>query len=187
VLCFAVFRVILSVVKHSYRSPQSFSARQLVLLSLVVAAVVAALGFGLNVLLFRGGVPPWDLVLASSWILGGVAGWVLYQFLGNERNKQEMMQQRMHTIADLNHHIRNALQVIRYTGGSRSTLDASQLQVINEAVAGIDWALCEVLPKYSLGRMVGEASSNQADSGKPTFSSAVVEDFVLRHKETRPY
>jgi hypothetical protein len=186
VLCFAVFRVILSVVKHNHPSQQSFSAHHSGLLSLVVAAVVAALGFGLDVLLFREAVPRRGLVLASSSIIGAVAGWLLYQLLRNERHKQQMVQQRMRTIADLNHHIRDALHVIRYTGGSRSTLDASQLQLINEAVARIDWALCEVLPKYSRP-MVGEASSNQADSRKLTWSSAVVEDFVLRHKETGPY
>jgi hypothetical protein len=148
--------------------------------------VVVALSFSLNVWLFREGVPRKDLIAASSSIIGVVTGWLFYQFLKNERNKQEMVQQRMRTIAELNHHIRNALQVIRYAGGSKSTSDASQLQLINEAVARIDWALRELLPKYPVGSPI-ENTRSQADANVPAFSSAVVDDFVLRHRDMRTH
>lgn len=134
----------------------------------------------MNVLLFREGIPRRDLVLLSSLITGIVAGLLFYQLLRNERIKQEAVQQRIHTVAELNHHIRNALQVIRYAGGAKSTSDATQLQLINEAVARIDWALREVLSRYPQ-----DAETKQGESGIPRFSSAVVDDFVLRHKETR--
>src|SRR5262249_2163609 len=162
---------------RSRSSMHSFSARQSGLLSLLVVALVAVLGFGLNVLLFREGVPRKDLLLVSSLITGIVAGWLFYQFLRNERNKQESVQQSICTIAELNHHIRNALQVIRYAGVAQRSSDATQLQFINEAVARIDWALREVLPKYSPG---GTFKPNE--STMPSFSSTVVDDFVLRHK-----
>jgi len=149
-------------------------------------AAVAALSFSLNAWLFREGVPRKDLILASSLIIGMVTGWLFHQFLKNERNKQEMVQQRMRTIAELNHHIRNALQVIRYAGGSKSSSDASQLQLINEAVARIDWALREVLPKYPVGAPV-EKTRSQTDASVPAFSSAVVDDFVLRHRDMRTH
>ena len=168
---------------HKLSSLQAFSARQSLLLSFVVTVAVAALGFGLNSLLFREGVPRRDLILMSSSIIGIVAGLLFYQFLRNERMQHEIMQQRMRTIAELNHHIRNALQVIRYAGGAKSSSDASQLQLINEAVARIDWALREVLPKYPVGPEVERIGSQ---SGVPAFSSTVVDDFVLRHKEARP-
>jgi len=116
-------------------------------------------------------------------ITGLFAGWLFYQFLRNEKNKTETVQQSIRTIAELNHHIRNALQVIRYAGGSKSTSDATQLQLINEAAARIDWALREVLPRYRQGT-VGE-DHGERESSAPRFSSAVVDDFVLRHKETR--
>lgn len=148
----------------------------------MVVVLVTALGFGLNVVLNREGVPRRDLILLSSFITGLVAGWLFYQFVRNARNRQEAMQQSMHTIADLSHHIRNALQVIRYAGGSKSTSDATQLQLINEAVARIDWALREVLPKYPQSR-VEDRVGPQSEPSVPRFSSAV-DDFVLRHKET---
>jgi len=58
----------------------------------------------------------------------------------------------MKTIAELNHHIRNALQVIKFLGvQNRSSLDAAQLQLINDSVDRIEWALREVLPRYPIG------------------------------------
>ena len=57
----------------------------------------------------------------------------------------------MKTIAELNHHIRNALQVIKFWGAQqRPALDAMQLQLINDSVDRIEWALREVLPKYDV-------------------------------------
>lgn len=169
-----------NVVKQRQSPHYTFWARQSGLLSLVVTVVVTALGFLLNLLLFHEGLPRKDLMLLSSLITGLVAGWLFYQFLRNERTRQDTVQQRIHTVAELNHHIRNALQLIRYAGGSKSTSDATQLQLINEAVARIDWALREVLSPY--GERDGD---KKGPSSVPQFSSAVVDDFVLRRKETR--
>src|ERR1700746_76046 len=117
------------VVKQSQSSRHSFWFRQSGLLSLVVTVVVTALGFLLNLLLFHEGIPRKDLMLLSSLTTGLAAGWLFFQFLRNERIKQEAVQQRIHTVAELNHHIRNALQVIRYAGGAKSTSDAPQVQL----------------------------------------------------------
>jgi hypothetical protein len=69
----------------------------------------------------------------------------------------------MHTIAELNHHIRNALQVIKFLGGQqRSGLDAMQLQLINDSVDRIEWALREVLPRYPQDAMDTPASYARA-------------------------
>src|SRR5215472_4597234 len=166
-------------------SMYSFWARHSGLLALLVFALVTALGFGLDVLLFQEGIPRKELMLASDLITGIVAGWLFYRFLRNERSKQESVQQSIRTIADLNHHIRNALQIIRHAGGTKSTSDATQLQLINEAVARIDWALRELLPKYSPGATVANGDRKPNESATPSFSATVVDDFVLRHKQTR--
>jgi hypothetical protein len=44
----------------------------------------------------------------------------------------------------MNHHIRNALQIIRYAGYRQP--EARQTMEIEDAVKRIDWALREVLP-----------------------------------------
>lgn len=147
--------------------------------------MVSVLGFVLDVTLRMEGFPRHDLTFLSNLFVGIIAGCLFYQFTRNEKAKQEFMRDRMRTVAELNHHIRNALQVIRYAGGSKTAQDATQLQLINEAVARIEWALQEVLPMYAQSRW--PAGAGQNDHGVGKFPSAVVEDFVLRHRETRPH
>ncbi len=65
------------------------------------------------------------------------------------------MRARMATIAEMNHHIRNAMQVIR--GLITFLPDPShrddQILLINESVERVEWALREVLPKYPAGEI----------------------------------
>jgi ABC-type nickel/cobalt efflux system permease component RcnA len=168
------------VVKEVTPSLESFWARQSGLLSVLVIVIVSALGFVLDVSLLKEGFPRHDLTLVSNVIIGIIAGWLFYQFARNEKAKRDAVRQRMRTIADLNHHIRNALQVIRYAGGSKSAQDATQLQLINEAVARIEWALREVLPQYSHAH--SDPPGQSSDGGTPLLAPTVVDDFVLRHK-----
>jgi hypothetical protein len=74
----------------------------------------------------------------------------------------------MKTIAELNHHIRNALQVIKFLGGQkRSGLDDVQLQLINDSVDRIEWALREVLPRYPIGAISTPVHDEQVDAIGP--------------------
>ncbi len=50
----------------------------------------------------------------------------------------------MKTVAELNHHVRNALQAIQYA--AHSSTDRSQVQVISESVDRIDRILRELYP-----------------------------------------
>lgn len=75
-------------------------------------------------------------------VLGGfIAGLLSYL---NNRKRQQFIAERLNTVALMNHHVRNALQVIR---------DAHYIQnkdkvaaMIEDAANRIDWALREVLP-----------------------------------------
>lgn len=169
------------VVRESRFSLKFFWARQSGLLAILVVVIVFALGFILDLTLLKEGFPRRDLMFVSNLIIGITVGWLFYQFARNEKNKREIMSQRLHTIAELNHHIRNALQIIRYAEGAKTTQDATQLQLINESVARIEWALREVLPQYPQGR----SSAKSAQSNTVPFPSAVVDDFILRHKQAK--
>lgn len=162
---------------------ESFWARQSGLLAVLVAVIVSVLGFLLDITLLTEGFPRRDLMFLSNLIIGLIAGWLFYQFARNEKHKREIMRQRIRTVADLNHHIRNALQVIRYAGGSKTTQDATQLQLINEAVARIEWALREVLSKYPQGPSEQKSGEINAAGKQKLPPSAVVDDFVLGRKE----
>ena len=123
-----------------------FWARHSWSLSILVVALVSSLGFGLDLLLVKEGLPRRDMMIFSNTLTGLIAGWLFYSFAQHERSRHELMRERMRTIAELNHHIRNALQVIKFWGGTQSHVDSMQLQLINDSVDRIEWALTEVLP-----------------------------------------
>jgi len=121
------------------------------LLSLVVALVVSALGVFMDRVLIKEGLPRLGMLILSNSATGLFAGGLFYQMAREEKAARELMAARMKTIAELNHHIRNALQVIKFWGAQhRPALDAMQLQLINDSVDRIEWALREVLPRYQI-------------------------------------
>ena len=135
-------------------------SRRSSLFALIVAIIVSILGLIFDWLLVKEGLPRLDMLILSNGLTGLFAGWLFYQIAKEERSNRELVRARMKTIAELNHHIRNALQVIKYLGGAqRSGLDAVQLQLINDSVNRIEWALREVLPRYPLGNE-NDAESN---------------------------
>jgi hypothetical protein len=86
-----------------------------------------------------------DATLLDNFLLAVlVMALVVAQQLRHER-ELERHRQLMEIVAEMNHHTRNALQVIV----SRSVLsmpDASAIEEIRQAVARIDWCLREILP-----------------------------------------
>jgi hypothetical protein len=70
-----------------------------------------------------------------------IAGLLIYR---NEYRRTKYLQERLKTIELMNHHVRNALQVIVdsvYIQGL-----GEQLEEIRDSVKRIDWALKEILP-----------------------------------------
>jgi hypothetical protein len=134
--------------KRTDERHDAFWTRKLSALLLLVVVLVSSLGFILDRLLIKEGLPRIDLLIITNTITGLVAGGLFYQFARNEKAHRDIVRERMRTIAELNHHIRNALQVIKFCGGGQSSLDSMQLELIKESASRIEWALQEVLPKY---------------------------------------
>src|SRR4051812_33502298 len=61
------------------------------------------------------------------------------------RQRQQQAQARVQRIAEMNHHVRNALQVITYW--SLAEKEKRQVELVQDAVNRIQWALREVLPR----------------------------------------
>jgi hypothetical protein len=80
-----------------------------------------------------------DLLLSALVFALGVA-----QQLRLERELKRQ-RQLMKIVADMNHHTRNALQVI-VTRSVLSMADSAAVEDIRQAVSRIDWCLREVLP-----------------------------------------
>jgi hypothetical protein len=112
-----------------------------------VLLLVAVVGFIFDRVLVREGVPRTDILIESNLLTGVVAA-VFYVYLSNyEVDRRKQVQQRLRTIADMNHHIRNALQIITYAASAQKREDSVEL--IRSSVERIEWALREVLPGHA--------------------------------------
>ena len=97
--------------------------------------------------IFTLGIAVDRLVAVSGWLAGlddaaaAIAiGLLIYLF---ERHRERMLLERLQTIALMNHHVRNALQVLAYSQYERDR--TRQAQIIRDAILRIDWALREIL------------------------------------------
>jgi len=129
---------------------ESFWTRHSGWVAVAFAVVVSVLGYVLDMVLVLQGVSRGLMLIFTNAVTGIVAGGLFYQLARRAKVQREAMHARVSTIAEMNHHIRNAMQVIR--GLSAFPPDPShqdeQIQLINESVERVEWALREVLPKY---------------------------------------
>ena len=119
---------------------------RLVVLCVCVMLLVWIVGFGFDRVLARDGVTRTDILLASNFLTGLVAGFLFYSLSNYERLRRKLVQERLRTIAEMNHHIRNALQVITYATASKT--ESGSVELIRNSVERIEWALREVLPGH---------------------------------------
>lgn len=117
------------------------------MISILIAVVVTLVGIGLDRLLAVEGVSRIDIRVLSNALTGVVAGAFLYVYARKEEKIKTLLQSRMAVVAEMNHHIRNALQVICYYAYRES--DQKIVQMIRDSVSRIDWALREVLPNFA--------------------------------------
>lgn len=147
---------------------ESLWSRRSGLLSLLVVVIVSVIGIILDRLLLKEGLPRLDMLIFSNGLTGLFAGGLFWQMAREEKASRELVAERMKTIAELNHHIRNALQVIKFLGGQkRSGQDEMQLQLINDSVNRIEWALREVLPRYPIGVTSTPIQDGQTNAIRP--------------------
>jgi hypothetical protein len=83
---------------------------------------------------------PVATVEVSDALAALLAG-VLFYKIHAGRKRRKLILQRLESIDQMNHHIRNALQVISFT------VHAKEVDNIDRAVNRIQWALREILPK----------------------------------------
>lgn len=80
----------------------------------------------------------------SDGISSAVIGLLVYQLVRLHQDRREQLRQRVEMIANMNHHVRNALQVIALTSHGKNK---EEISAIRESVNRIQWALRELLPK----------------------------------------
>src|ERR1041385_6337782 len=79
-------------------------------------------------------------IYVDDLVLGVLAGLVFFAY---EQRSYKAVREKIATISAMNHHVRNALQAISY---APYTEQAKQIELIQQSVNRIQWALREVLP-----------------------------------------
>ena len=126
-------------------SEQSLTNLRIFLMSLIAALTVFLVGTGLDFVLIKEHDTSRVVIEASDALGGAVAGALSFRLLQYERERRARLRQRIEVIANMNHHVRNALQVISFHAYSNA--DKEQLEAVKESMERIQWALKEVLPK----------------------------------------
>jgi hypothetical protein len=121
------------------RTPKVPSLFRRVGLSFVLGFSLFLLGALLQGVLGKHG-PSGISIYVDDLVLGLLAGLVVFAY---EQRRYKSMLEKIAVISAMNHHVRNALQAISY---SPYTEQAKQIQLIQQSVARIQWALQEVLP-----------------------------------------
>jgi len=80
-------------------------------------------------------------LLLDNLLIGLVAGGVVFAY---ELHRHKQVARQMRVIAEMNHHVRNALQPILYSPYLKE--QAEQIRMIQLGTERIQWALDEVLP-----------------------------------------
>ena len=82
--------------------------------------------------------------LVSPIGAGLITGFLTYRLKSDLRQRKLRIVRRLEVIAELNHHIRNSLQVLSYQSFAADKAAAERLR---EAVDRIEWVLRELLPE----------------------------------------
>jgi hypothetical protein len=79
--------------------------------------------------------------IVDDLLIGLLAGTLVFLY---ELHQHRAIQRHMRVIAEMNHHVRNALQPILYSPYVAE--QAEQIRIIHESTQRIQWALREILP-----------------------------------------
>jgi hypothetical protein len=112
----------------------------------VFGLFVFGVGILLDVVLIELGAPRLLTLLFDDLLTGVAAGIAVGLALRSERRRRQEETHRLQVLDELNHHVRNALQVMAlhsYSIGGDEGLELSR------AVQRIQWSLTEILPKVN--------------------------------------
>jgi hypothetical protein len=114
------------------------------LTALVIAILVFVVSSVADLIMLYEHEPVRRTIEISDAISALVIGSLSYHLIRLQHQRRERLRQRVAAIADMNHHVRNALQVISLSFHGKSQ---DEISAIRESVNRIQWALRELLPK----------------------------------------
>jgi hypothetical protein len=122
----------------------SDTRRGRILLVIAIGAISSALEYLLHILIFTY-VPHIGLGrILDSVTIGVVIGIITFIEIKAVQQRRTKVMDDMRVVRELNHHVRNALQIISYAARVPET--KQQVAIIDESIARIDSTLKELFP-----------------------------------------
>jgi len=153
---------------HKLQEPERSVLRKAVLLFVLVSAAL----IGADQLSLYFGLGRWQRFVDD--VLGSLIAASIFHWY--ELHRLRRLVERLHVIDLMNHHIRNALQTLVLVSGEPAA--KVRMQLVEDCVHYIDWALREVLPGHSgrlfvvhEGRSSGKTGVQVPSSGSRSFSA----------------
>ena len=109
------------------------------ILACFLGLVIGACGFGVDHLVHHA-----NRLYASDLYTCIVAFVLLYLLMIYEKRRRMILARRMEIVAEVNHHIRNALTAVIFSASVQN--DPALQSVLQDATARIEWVLTTVLP-----------------------------------------
>jgi hypothetical protein len=129
---------------NHYDPTPTAKPRRTLLTAVAITVLVFVVSSAADLILLYEHAPARRTVEVSDGIASIIIGLLSYRLLVIQRQRREELRKRVETIADMNHHVRNALQVISLASHGKSQ---EEIATIRESVSRIQWALRELLPK----------------------------------------
>jgi signal transduction histidine kinase len=118
---------------------------RIVLYAVIAGLIMFTIGVGMDMMVVREGETRLLAFGISDGLAAAVAGFLVYRLLQYEQERRARLRDKLAVVSDMNHHVRNALQVISFHAYSNA--DREQLEAVKESMERIEWALKEILPK----------------------------------------
>lgn len=115
-----------------------------VLLSILFVLAIFFVSSTADLFLLHEHETPRMTIELSDGISASVIGVLCYWLVRLQQERRQQLRHKLEVIADMNHHVRNALQVISLTSHGKTK---EEIAAIRESVSRIQWALKELLPK----------------------------------------
>src|SRR5689334_19828439 len=117
-----------------------------VLTPFLIFVIISYAVVRLKRIMHRDGIQGRYLLDIANFLTGAFAAGLFWHLERDHRCQQRASQRQLEVVAEMNHHIRNALKVIAfYTAQNEEKKEVAQ---IREAAERIEWSLREVLPRY---------------------------------------
>ncbi len=147
-----------------------FKIRRLWLAVALVALISFSFGLLLDVLLIHArGMSQLQAAAILDAVFALIVAALFYKLVIYDRERRTKVVERLETIDLMNHHIRNALQVISFN--THSQTNGAELAEIDRAMNRIQWALREILPRVE-PEFTGFERSVRDKSGEELFKSS---------------